>query len=821
MKKFYSLLIILVATVTTLWSQTRSWNGGNGNWNDKSKWTPFGVPTEDDIIEFNGISGTVSNVPSTTFKGLIVSGGDIILNGAAGDAKMVTIGYTSSEASIAVHADANLTIGNNLNIALAKSAFAAIDGTLIVATNRQYYTNADRSAKTIVTGVIRNNGGTIFSGESMLEFKEGSTYEHAMDHGEIPLATWDIHSNCIIEGVVTKAPAGITQFFGNYKWNCPLQTGGASLGTAIPATVRGNLVIAKTGAATDPAAYIQFPDKVNIDGSILIVGGTCSVKGTTSTVDLSGDFIMTGGMLKANATSTANGIININFKGNSRQSFSKSGGVIEKSNGTLTKGEIKFSILENAVVDFGESVLNGDASFTVAAGAKLITSHAEGISAGGSTGTIQVSGTRTYSSDADYVYGGSLHQVTGSGLPATVRRLIIDNSSGVQAEAGVTLSKPTSVNKELVLSNGFLQTTATNILTILDGGNAIASGNSFVAGPIRKEGNSAFTFPTGWSGSDGGLIPIGISSMSEASTIQAEYKRAPATNKGSTINAPLHHISYCEYWELFPTAGSPKAIVTMYRNSHSNCNPVSVVQDLSTFRVARSNGIAWTDIGNEDGSMSSGTGYVISDSTGVSINSTDRYFALGNISSSRDPLPVLYDSVTAYVKNGGVNVEWSNLTERDIATYFVERSVNGKDYTIISQHLPRSNRDDKARYFCFDPNPAPGTNYYRIKAIEKSTKIIFSRIMRVETDMLQQNFTLYPNPLRSGPLVLGLSGIKEGRYQLKIINSAGQQVFAKSIVTHGDFSTQSVELPAQIKKGIYNILIAGNNYKISKSFIVQ
>ena len=50
----------------------------------------------------------------------------------------------------------------------------------------------------------------------------------------------------------------------------------------------------------------------------------------------------------------------------------------------------------------------------------------------------------------------------------------------------------------------------------MDGANAITSDNSFVAGPMRKAGKSAFTFPTGWSGTDGGLIPIGISSMSEA-----------------------------------------------------------------------------------------------------------------------------------------------------------------------------------------------------------------------------------------------------------------------------------------------------------------
>ena len=35
-----------------------------------------------------------------------------------------------------------------------------------------------------------------------------------------------------------------------------------------------------------------------------------------------------------------------------------------------------------------------------------------------------------------------------------------------------------------------------NMLTILDGGEVSALNNSFVEGPIRKAGNSAFTFPT-------------------------------------------------------------------------------------------------------------------------------------------------------------------------------------------------------------------------------------------------------------------------------------------------------------------------------------
>lgn len=820
MRKFYPLLILLLITVTA-WSQTRSWNGGNGDWNDKTKWSPIGVPDETDVLDFSTASGTISNVPVLSFRGIIVSGTDMIFNGAAGNSKTLTIGGDGNDAGIVIHADASLTIGTNLDIALARNNFAAIDGVLIVSTNRKYVTNAGGTTKTIVKGIIRNSGGEIMSASSsMLEFAEGSAYEHAMDQGVIPAATWDKNSNCNVEGIISNAPEGIEQVFGNYMWNCQNQKSGVLSGKAIPGEIRGNLIVKNIGAVSDPNYFIQLPDKINIEGNFVLNSGTLLVKGTTSTIDIAGDFIMTGGSIKANGAA-ANGIININFSGSSREQFSKSGGTIEKTNGNITKGEVKFTILENATVDFGESVLNGDASFVLSKGGKLITAHSDGLSVTGPTGTIQVTGARTYSSEADYAYTGALHQKTGTGLPLVVRKLIIDNNSGTLSGAGVTLSKPMAISQELVLQNGFLQSSIDNVITIMDGANATSLNNSFVEGPVRKAGNTAFTFPTGWSGNGGGLIPIGVSAMNMPSIIQAEYKRAPATNKGNTINAPLHHISYCDYWELFPVSGNPTAIVTMYRNAHSNCNPVSVIQDFTTVRVARSNGSEWTQVGNADGSMNAGTGYVNSDSAGISINKTDIYYALGNISSARDPLPVLFDSVTAYQKNDGVNIEWSNLTERDIATYFVERSVNGRDFSVISQHLPKSNRDDKASYVSFDSDPAPGTNFYRIKTIEKNTKIIFSRIMRVETDQPVQKFTLYPNPLTGSHLVLSLSGIKEGKYHVHIINTAGQVIHQKDINNQGSFTTQLLELPSRIKPGVYNILVKGDNYQQSKMFIVQ
>ncbi len=817
MKKIYSLIILLLATMA-VWSQTKTWNGGSGNWNDPTRWEPMGVPAASDIIEFNGVSGTVSNTPALAFKGIVVYNSTVILNGTAGDDKIVRIGREKNDTAITIHTNASLTIGNNLNIALADNSTALIDGTLLVTTNRYYYTNTGETTSTIVNGTIRNNGGTIVSLAHMLQFKNESVYEHARDKGIIPAATWDKNSTCSIEGVVTTAPTGLNQVFGNYKWNCPNQASGISLGNAIPANINGDLLINKIGESSDRSISIQFPEEVNVGRNFILNEGSCIAKGIV-TINIAGNFSMKDGILKANAT-TENAVFNINFNGVGKQIFSKTGGQFEKNNIGNKTGLIKFTILNGAIVDFGESVLKGDLSFSLMAGAQLMTAHAEGISLKGATGAIQVTGTRTYSPDSDYAYNGSVAQKTGDGLPATVRRLIINNTSGNSNGAGVILSQPTAISKELVLANGFLQTTNDKMLTIMNNGDAIVSGNSFVAGPLRKKGNTAFTFPTGWVGSNGGRVPIGISSLSESTTIQAEYRRAPASNKGKKINSPLVHISYCEYWELFPIAGSAKATVTMYRNEHSSCNPVSHVNNLFSFRVAHSDGSAWTQHGNSYDNLVSGNGYIVSDA-GISINAGNRYFTLGNISTASDPLPVMFDQVTAYEKNDGVIIEWSNLTEREIATYFVERSTNGLDYTILSQQLPKSNRDDKANYIDYDTDPEPGINFYRIKVIEKNTKIIFSKVLRIERGKLKPDFNLYPNPLTNSQFILELSGIKPGKYNLSLFNAMGQAAYQSSLVNNGNSITRTFQLPASVNAGIYNLIITGSDYRQSKILIVQ
>jgi hypothetical protein len=83
----------------------------------------------------------------------------------------------------------------------------------------------------------------------------------------------------------------------------------------------------------------------------------------------------------------------------------------------------------------------------VADGATLSICDAAGIAATGSTGAIQVTGTRSFSMAASYVYNGTTAQVTGLGLPTQVRELTTTNSSNL------TLSQPLTVSQALTVAN--------------------------------------------------------------------------------------------------------------------------------------------------------------------------------------------------------------------------------------------------------------------------------------------------------------------------------------------------------------------------------
>ena len=154
--------------------------------------------------------------------------------------------------------------------------------------------------------------------------------------------------------------------------------------------------------------FVLAQDTTNNQEALKLVGDTYTVLGTTlpdlmvsTTLSLPGGSyrnvtIMPGGTLRLTSLLTVTGLLSV-----------QNGGVLD----THPPGAADCSLV------------SGPGNFELLAGATLRVCDAAGITLSGSTGSLQLGGTRAFSSDASYVYDGAQAQVTGSGLPAQVRYL--------------------------------------------------------------------------------------------------------------------------------------------------------------------------------------------------------------------------------------------------------------------------------------------------------------------------------------------------------------------------------------------------------------
>jgi hypothetical protein len=177
-----------------------------------------------------------------------------------------------------------------------------------------------------------------------------------------------------------------------------------------------------------------------------------------------------------------------------------------------------FTVQRGGTLSDGCAVIRGAGSFTLAEGATLSICAAQGIAANGASGTVQVTGTRSFSTDASYVYNGTVAQVTGDALPALVRNLTTTNakditlSQGVaiaqvltigdrgdlvqpSAAASVTLLSDATAGTALMVnrSSGTLQGATTTIQRAIDGSTNAGSGYRHFAPPVYSANVSGLT----------------------------------------------------------------------------------------------------------------------------------------------------------------------------------------------------------------------------------------------------------------------------------------------------------------------------------------
>jgi|GEM_PF-993477 len=234
-------------------------------------------------------------------------------------------------------------------------------------------------------------------------------------------------------------------------------TGPFALSGPAPTTIAAGASAAVNVVFTPPAAGTLYPGTLNIASN--------AQNGNTYWVELRGMGVLTD-LVVTTPLDIQGSYRNVTITGTGRSMLL---GPLQVA-GTLT-------VQSGGYLNTGYHAVFGPGSFRLEAGAELAIADPAGISASGATGAVQVSGTRSFSADADYSYNGLPAQVTGSGLPAQVRNLT--------SYSPLTLSQPVAIRQVLTLEDGDL-TLNGHPLTLLSDANGTAlvvnSGTGVVRG---------------------------------------------------------------------------------------------------------------------------------------------------------------------------------------------------------------------------------------------------------------------------------------------------------------------------------------------------
>jgi len=374
-----------------------------------------------------------------------------------------------------------------------------------------------------------------------------------------------------------------------------------------------------------------------------------------------------------------------------------------------------------------------------------------------------------------------------------------------------TLNTPLNIGLTATFTNGIILSSATNYLNFIAGSSASGFSNtSHVDGPVRKTGNSAFTFPVGNNGIYRG---ISISAPGNATDhFTAQYFKA-GQSYGTTIDPSFAALSSCEYWVLDRTNGTSNVAVTLSWNT-PDCG-ASYVTDLPSLRVSRWNVSSWTDEGNGGTTGTASSGTVVTSAAVTSFSP----FTLASTQSANS-LPVELLSFTAVVNGSAVDLNWATQSENNNDYFTIERSWDAIHFEEIGMIDGGGNNDFIQKYKFTDLHPLNGLSYYRLKQTDNDGAFDYLDLKTVNRDkLIDEDLSIYPNPLTGNQLRVYFNDLQKQELTLSIMDLSGKVWYSKTI-TVGSNGEYVADLTGKLTAGVYSVFVQTQTKQYTRKLVV-
>lgn len=175
-------------------------------------------------------------------------------------------------------------------------------------------------------------------------------------------------------------------------------------------------------------------------------------------------------------------------------------------------------------------------------------------------------------------------------------------------------------------------------------------------------------------------------------------------------------------------------------------------------------------------------------------------------------LPVTYaKELDATMSGKVVNLTWTTATEVNNSRFEVERSTDGNNWSKIAS-IPSyflGGNGTGHSYSYPDETPFGGTNYYRLKQVDRDGATKISGVAQVSVPLSLETIKIFPNPVIG---TLNIRGLPSNASYVAVYSIDGKLLLQKSVTS----SNTTVDL-YNVPSGMYTLKISDKNGQKIKS----
>lgn len=223
-------------------------------------------------------------------------------------------------------------------------------------------------------------------------------------------------------------------------------------------------------------------------------------------------------------------------------------------------------------------------------------------------------------------------------------------------------------------------------------------------------------------------------------------------------------------------------------------------------------------------------GRIVTDSVGTSIqvDTTGMYIVSqqlldGCATSSADTILITFDGtcqpladvlleVTGSLSNKKATVKWTSASNDIIQYYDVERSADGKVFTLAERVYATRQESPLASYTFQEDVSSFGAPFlhYRVKARRMNYEVNYSRIVKMENERSAGELVIYPNPVRQY-MTLSVAASRRTEAVISVLDPAGKPVYFKKHWLQEGANEIVIDETVKWSSGVYLVSVATAN----------